>query len=251
MTEIKRLNYFTSQFLVEKDFTDEQTYHIGKRRLHNQWLHSWGVAGDGLQVKRKAARTIEIGTGIAIDKNGNEIVLLEALTLDLSNNAANAALWVTARFEEVKLPGDHHPNGGPDDYTRLTERTNIELGKVAPATDGSVIVLATVALDASGNIDQVANDVRRFAGIGPGTRVGPPTPAGANTLDVQGAPRTKLAIKNAPANVVHHPTGLALYVTANCLEADRGVEFRHSNGGRGSASAGTRSTRRELTRTNP
>ena len=43
MADIKRLNYFTSQFLQAKDFQDERAYHLGMRRLHNQRLHSWGV----------------------------------------------------------------------------------------------------------------------------------------------------------------------------------------------------------------
>jgi hypothetical protein len=49
-----------------------------------------------------------------------------------------------------------------------------------------------------------------------------PTTAGANVLDAQAAPRTG-----------DHPTGLALYVTADSGEASNGVEFRHSNGSQG------------------
>ena len=31
----ERLNYFTGQFLAERDFRDEQIYHLGKHRQHN------------------------------------------------------------------------------------------------------------------------------------------------------------------------------------------------------------------------
>jgi len=55
MAEIKRVNYFTYQFLVEKDFTDEQAYHLGMRRRHNRLHHIWGV--------RKGSRSARRPTG--------------------------------------------------------------------------------------------------------------------------------------------------------------------------------------------
>jgi hypothetical protein len=48
--------------------------------------------------------------------------------------------------------------------------------------------------------------------------------AGANLLDVQSAARQ---------NGGNHPTGLALYVTAESESGGKGVEFRHSNGSQG------------------
>lgn len=40
---VKRLNYYDHQFLRAPDFTDEQHYHLGMRRLHNSSLHTWGI----------------------------------------------------------------------------------------------------------------------------------------------------------------------------------------------------------------
>ena len=67
MAEIKRPNYFTSQFLVEKDFNDEQAYHLTTRRRHNRVAHTAGVA-DGLDVTRVSNTQVQIGAGTAIDK---------------------------------------------------------------------------------------------------------------------------------------------------------------------------------------
>ena len=79
MADIKRLNYFNSQFLVEKDFNDEQAYHLGMRRRHNRTLHTWGVADGGLSVtKTSDGKGVSIGLGMAIDRDGQEIVLLDA-----------------------------------------------------------------------------------------------------------------------------------------------------------------------------
>ena len=52
---IKRLHYFNQQFLTEKDFTDEQNYHLQRRRQHNQFLHSFGIAA-GLTVEKTAVK---------------------------------------------------------------------------------------------------------------------------------------------------------------------------------------------------
>lgn len=54
--------------------------------------------------------------------------------------------------------------------------------------------------------------------------------AGANTLDVQKAVRSDYAGSGWKGE---HPTGLALYVTAESGDADKLVEFRHSNGSQG------------------
>lgn len=58
-------------------------------------------------------------------------------------------------------------------------------------------------------------------------------PAGANTLDVVRATRSKLEVAGPPKWAGDHPTGLALYVTAESGPASNGVEFRHSNGTQG------------------
>ena len=46
----KRPHYFKSQFLVLRDFDDEQTFHMEMLRRHNRGLHGWGVVRGGLQV---------------------------------------------------------------------------------------------------------------------------------------------------------------------------------------------------------
>ena len=48
-SEVKRLNYYNSQFLKENDFNDEQLYHNQMRRFHNRALHTWGIV-EGLEV---------------------------------------------------------------------------------------------------------------------------------------------------------------------------------------------------------
>jgi hypothetical protein len=77
--QMARNHYFTGKLLVERDFTDEQRYTMGKLRRHNQHLHGWGVAC-GLKVKEHPnpacqAQYVVIEPGTAIDCCGREILL--------------------------------------------------------------------------------------------------------------------------------------------------------------------------------
>ncbi len=72
-------NYFTGKLLVERDFTDEQRYFMGKDRRHNQRLHGWGAVC-GLKVKPHtqpacADRYLLVEPGYAIDCCGREILV--------------------------------------------------------------------------------------------------------------------------------------------------------------------------------
>ena len=248
MTDIKRLNYFTSQFLGEKDFNEEQDYHVDMRRRHNRLLHSWGIA-DGLAVTRGGNKTVTVGAGTAIDKNGNEIVLRDPATKDLSVFGADKWIWLTLKYHEELTD---RTQGGD---TRWVERPTIEADTTLPAQDGSVIVVGKIWTDPGGDIKGIYPDLRKTAGPRGDAVVkiltvegaatlknsltvediatlqksltmtsgqAAQTTAGKNTLDIQTESRSGT-----------HKEGLALYVTATSGEDSRGVEFRHSNGSMG------------------
>jgi hypothetical protein len=152
MAEIKRPDYFTSQFLVEKDFNDEQTYHVDSRRRHNRVSHTTGVA-DGFDVTRLAATQVQISPGTAIDSNGREIVLNDPKQYTLTTGGNNLDLFLTISYQEAFDPADHYTLGGLDKFNRTTERPLVQDVITAPPTDGSVIVLARIHLGATGAID--------------------------------------------------------------------------------------------------
>src|SRR5215472_4302522 len=97
MPEVKRLNYFNHQFLVDTDFRDEQNYHIEMRRRHNHYMHGWGVA-EGMLVERDGERQILVTPGMAIDGEGREIVLLEAKTLTIAPLEKAGHIYVVASY---------------------------------------------------------------------------------------------------------------------------------------------------------
>lgn len=151
MAEIKRPNYFTSQFLVEKDFNDEQAYHLGMRRRLNRVLHVGGVA-DGLVVTRVSANQVQIGAGTAVDKDGREIVLQDPRTHTLATVGNNLDVYLTIAYGEFLDPADRYTQAGLDKYVRITERPALQDGSALPPSDGSVVVLALIHLNGQGAI---------------------------------------------------------------------------------------------------
>ena len=162
MADIKRLNYFTYQFLVQQDFDDEQGYHLQMRRRHNRLLHASGVA-DGLEVTRAAANQVRIAPGTAVDRNGREIALEDARIYQLVTGGNNVDVFLTIAYQEAFDPADHTTEGGVDEFKRTTERPQIQDSSSAPPADGSVILLARIRLNASGVIESdgaINSDVR-------------------------------------------------------------------------------------------
>lgn len=163
---IKRLNYFTHQFLREQDFKDEQAYHLEMRRRHNRSLHGWGVV-TGLEVQKKGEREITVSPGMAIDKEGRELVLPEAVTRDFGSFERSSHVYVTIAYAERWDEADHQAAGGVEGYTRLTESPEIKETKQDPAKDGSVVTLARVHVNDVGHVHRIETDASVRKHVGP------------------------------------------------------------------------------------
>jgi len=163
IVSIKRLKYFTHQFLREQDFEAEQAYHIAMRRLHNRSVHGWGVV-EGLEVHRKGEREITIEPGIAFDGQGREIVLSTPVVRDLSSFERNSHTFITISYEETWEDSDRYSSGGIDDYTRISESPQINERRHEPAKDGSAITLARVHLNENGIVTRIDMDLRTSVG---------------------------------------------------------------------------------------
>ncbi|NEO78186.1 hypothetical protein [Moorena sp. SIO4G3] len=186
MKNIQRPNYFTSQFLVEEDFKDEQAYHRDMRLRHNRLLHEWGVV-EGLEVTRAGDKKIAVSKGMAIDKDGQEIIVLPNCTVPDTINTINldglplkTTIEITVMYREIKDKG--YRVGSEIKYTRTTERPkfviygsntsqdNLQDGNVdlknadSDPRDDKEILLARVTLDNNGKVSAVDNSVRKLAG---------------------------------------------------------------------------------------
>jgi hypothetical protein len=109
----KRVRYFSGQLLSAADFETEQSYLMAKRRLHNRWLHGWGVVG-GLAVSVGRSEVV-VAPGLALDGLGNEVEVCESTRWPLPT--APKACYLTVAFAERETD----PVGEPPECTRIEE----------------------------------------------------------------------------------------------------------------------------------
>jgi hypothetical protein len=154
---MKRLNYFDHQFLRAKDFNDEQSYHLSRRYLHNSVLHTAGIA-QGLQVKKSETRpsAVTVESGIAIDRQGREIILNDDRTLDLLNLSAATPLYVFIEYKEQQT--DETDETGTTGNTRWTEDPVVASVDNKNQLTQAQLVLARVSLSATGDLEISGED---------------------------------------------------------------------------------------------
>jgi hypothetical protein len=160
--DVRRLNYFTNQFLRAADFQAEQDYHLQQRRRHNQALHTWGIA-NGLGVEPKLnEQAVTVNAGTAIDSEGREIVLIKPQDIDLPAPPAAITLFVTIAYAEE--PANQSTDAGITGHTRWLEKPVIVASTSPPAGTGQQIVLAVVERRPGETAVQVRRSMRHFAG---------------------------------------------------------------------------------------
>jgi hypothetical protein len=206
MSTIQRLNYFTSQFLVENDFQDEQAYHREMRHRHNRSLHTPGVV-EGLIVSKVGDRQVKVSAGMAIDPEGQEMILLaESGAIALSG--ASTDVFVTIQYGETKEVPDT-TSGLVNQFRRIQEEPAIAFSTSRPSAEGAAILLASVKLDANGNIvGEPNNQARTEAGAAV-------APKSINTLQLgEGAVTTeKIAAKSIGTNQLKNGAVTKLQLT--------------------------------------
>jgi hypothetical protein len=161
---VKRLNYYDHQFLRAPDFTDEQNYHLGMRRLHNSSLHTWGIV-QGLQVALASGGTgtaVTVNAGVAMDSTGREIVLPADTNLELGGETAGTTLFVTIAYDEQQ--SDPTTEAGGPGNTRIAEMPKLSFSKDAPGDKSMTLILAKVPRTSTG-LGAVDQSDRKQAGV--------------------------------------------------------------------------------------
>jgi hypothetical protein len=166
MGDIKRARFFDQQLLVLKDFTEEQAYHIEMRRRHNQQLHTPGIAS-GLVVTKSGLKKVEVSPGMAIDREGRELVLDAKTEFDLSNATIfppGSSILVVISYNEESI----EPYASdPTQMTRTKEagRPGVVRETTTSQPDPSAVQLARVILNNQGEVSEtIDTSVRRLAG---------------------------------------------------------------------------------------
>lgn len=164
---ITRMNYFDHQFLRAEDFTLEQQYQNRMRQLHNSSLHTWGIVR-GLDVTYESgASVVKVAKGIAVDSDGQELVLVDdAQTADLSGFKVNT-VYVTLTF--AKQAVDTTNETGVTGNRHWTEVPQLAVNTQKPDDVSKSLVLSKVTIDASGKVTgTVDGSDRRYAGVAGG-----------------------------------------------------------------------------------
>lgn len=157
---IHRNRYFTGKFMSERDFATDPEYFLSRHRLHHRLFHGWGIVC-GLEVvdhprEECRDRWVEVLPGIAVDGSGREIVLEEAVAVEVlpAGTEPTGPFAVCARYdeEEVEPVPALYAEGIADpklrEANRLREVARIEalpVGEVGdPGTAPERIALALV-----------------------------------------------------------------------------------------------------------
>ena len=147
----QRLRYFNGQFLDVNDFTDEQAYHLNRRRLHNQHLHTSGII-EGLEVEKEDSKKIRVKAGMALDSWGREIILNDDIIKDIKDiTPSDGLICVWIEYCEVKIK--NQDDADANTATRVEEKAIVKVSSNFPDEPGNNYVrLAIFTLDNQGNI---------------------------------------------------------------------------------------------------
>jgi hypothetical protein len=141
--------YFDGQLLQADDFIAEQRYHRQARRRHNVTMHDWGVVS-GLEVSVSGDHQVTVRPGVAIDANGNDIELGQAISLDVSGFPARTRVRITLYLRD-------------EEEQERKQRNRIHTDAVLTVSDGlnerETLLLATVLIDAAGKPDPRSIDL--------------------------------------------------------------------------------------------
>lgn len=150
----KRINFFKGFLTTEQDWNDAERYHVEKRKLHNRAFHAPGVVpgqGDELRVtsRGRGDLSVEIGSGYAIDGQGNDIIVPEKQikTINPADFKLPQTIYVVLRYiEELTDFIAYKENLDYQGHRRIEEGYKIELSIVEPEIDHEV-ELARVYLE--------------------------------------------------------------------------------------------------------
>ncbi len=153
MSITSRLNYFTGFFTTAGDWTEEQSYHIEKRKLHNRRLHTPGImTGERLEFALTAAGGMDVTLmpGAALDGEGNELNLTEPMTFTVNPAlySVPATVYIGVRYSESRTQmAQNMAIPQYSGFTRVTETVSVVLDAVKP-DNRTVLEVGRVQLQA-------------------------------------------------------------------------------------------------------
>lgn len=96
----KRLRFFLGHVLTTEGFQLEQDYFREKSKLHNRSLHGFGIVS-GLKVQVESGQIV-VEPGLALDCEGNELVVTAAQSIVLPVITGWSSAYVSISYAEAK-----------------------------------------------------------------------------------------------------------------------------------------------------
>ena len=145
---LTRPHYFFGTLLSVDDFEQEQAYQRTKHRRHNRLVHGHGIVR-GLGVSMEPPQPgqgpqIQVGPGVAIDATGEEIVVCETVTRDVS--VAGTVGFVTVSLVEQLV--DRTPEG---EHLHVEESADVSVVEDVP--DGHLAIARLRHRDTGWRVD--------------------------------------------------------------------------------------------------
>lgn len=205
----RRPRYYDGQFLKADDFNDVQRYEIDRRRRHLEATVRAGVVS-GLDLT-PAPDQITVSAGAAIDDIGRQIVLVEAQSKAIAAEDRGETLLLYIAWSETasdEAEGDEGTAG----FTRFHELPAIGYVQSGAALPAHAVVLATVNIDADGNVE-LDTAARPRAGL----RIPGPTPLTLTSDEADPGRATFAAALRltVPDGTAHDPEAPALDVAGH------------------------------------
>ena len=120
---LKRNRFFSGKLLTAEDLALEQEYFSEKLKRHNRYLHGFGVVF-GLEVSRSDSAVV-ISPGLAIDCQGNEIVVPEPLKQSFPSPDSGSTIFLSVSYIEKATDAvpSALPNCSEMENSRIEEST--------------------------------------------------------------------------------------------------------------------------------
>ncbi|MGA1865658.1 MAG: hypothetical protein ACMUHX_11425 [bacterium] len=149
---LKRINFFDGFFTQAEDWQSAQDYHLEKRRLHNQFMHTPGIVYGCLKDLKVTAMekgsSFSVAPGYAIDGEGQDLYLpkSEEVPINLEEYNLPATVYIVIRYHEEKIDErEDEANPNHSDFAFIEEYPKIEITTKEP-DNYSVIELARIHL---------------------------------------------------------------------------------------------------------
>jgi len=164
--ELKRINFFKGFFTHAEDWQAAETYRNVKHRLHNQSMHGWGIVPNylnSLEVGISSdGTTLTVAPGLAIDRNGREILLSDPQSLRIEPQAypGDTHVYLMVRYDEE--PIDRRENVANPQYSGhafIREITRLELS-TSESRGGNEVEVARVRIGPNASRLRMAADPR-------------------------------------------------------------------------------------------